>query len=458
VSAPVAGLSIVGRLALGDGEPSRGEVLVSGGRVAAVQRGEPNGAAPGAARRIDVGDAYVLPGAVDCHVHSGSHPGEGIRALTSSAAAGGVTTVVDMPYDAEGPVVDVETLQAKRERVAAEAVVDVALLATVRPGSGAGDVEPLVAAGAAGFKLSLFCTDPRRFPRIPDAQFVEILHAVRACGSVACVHAENEELIKPLIESARRSGDSSPLAHCRSRPPVSETQAVLTALEYARESGARLHLCHLSLPRSVGLAGRYRDEGLQVSAETCPHYLCFSEEDMAQARGRLKINPPLRSPADVAGMWGRVLAGEVDAVASDHAPWPLADKTHADIFDNHSGAPGVETLLPVLATGLLANGGSVDDLVRLVSSGPASVFGLAHRKGSLAPGMDADVTVYDPGAAHTLDERSLHSNAGWSPYDSMRLSGRVVLTVSHGEVVYDGSQLVGRPGWGTVVEPAGGDG
>ncbi|MGH9304691.1 MAG: dihydroorotase [Acidimicrobiales bacterium] len=451
-----ADLCLVGRVVTrGEREPERAELVVSGGRIAEVRalRGKAAGL-PSPARRIDVGDAYLLPGGIDCHVHSGSHPGEGIAALTRSAAAGGVTTVVDMPYDATGPVVDGSVFAEKSRRVEKEAVVDVALLGTVRPGPDAEGVKALVGAGAVGFKLSLFCTDPRRFPRIHDDQFLQILEAIEQAGSIACVHAENEEIIKPLIERARRSGDSSPIAHCRSRPPVSETQAVLTVLEYARETGARLHLCHLSLARSVELASSYRAAGTKVSVETCPHYLCFSELDMAAQGGRLKINPPLRSPADVEGLWHHVSSGAVDVVASDHAPWPISDKTRADIFDNHSGAPGVETLLTVLGSRLLARGGSACDLARLVSERPAELFGLSGQKGSLAAGKDADILAFDPDADFVLHESDLHSNAGWSPYDKMSFTGRVVLTVSRGEVVFEGGRVLGMPGRGRLVKRA----
>jgi len=239
-----ADLSIAGRVVTGFGEPDRGEILVAGGRIVEVREGTPCRVAR---ECIDAEGAYLLPGAIDCHVHSGSHSGEGIRALTASAAAGGVTTVIDMPYDVAAPVVTPEVMAAKRDKVRAEALVDVALLGTVRPGTGAGDVAPLVQAGAVGFKLSMFGTDPHRFPRIPDDQFLEVLAAIGEHSSVACVHAENEEIIKPLLARALARGDSSPIDHCRSRPPVSETQAVLTVLEYARESAAPLHLCHLSL-------------------------------------------------------------------------------------------------------------------------------------------------------------------------------------------------------------------
>jgi len=421
---------------------------VAGGRIVEVREGE---AAGSAARRIDVGDAYLFPGAIDCHVHSGSHPGEGIRALTAAAAAGGVTTVIDMPYDVAAPVVSPEVMAQKRDRVQDEALVDVALLGTVSPGSGAVEVGALVEAGAVGFKLSLFGTDPRRFPRIPDDQFLEVLAAIGEHGSVACVHAENEEIIKPLLARARTSGASSPIDHCRTRPPVSETQAVLTALEYARETKATLHLCHLSLARSVDLARSYLAGGLQVSTETCPHYLCFSEEDMERQGGRLKINPPLRPAGEVAQLWERLCAGAVDVVSSDHAPWPLSDKTRPVIFDNHSGVPGTETLVTVLAAGLLGRGESLSALSQLVAAAPARIFGLSHAKGSLAPGMDADIMAFDPARPFILDERELHSNALWSPYHSMGFPGRVVLTVSRGEVVWDGSHLQGSPGRGRVV-------
>lgn len=441
-------LSLVGRVVTGPGEPRRAEIQVAGGRIVGIREGSTGGSG----RRMDLGDRYLLPGAIDCHVHSGSTPAEGIRALTAAAAAGGVTTVVDMPYDAEGPVTSPEVLEAKKRRVAAEAIVDVALLATVRPGSGGDDVGPLVRAGAVGFKLSLFDTDSRRFPRIPDDQLLEVLAAVAENRSLACVHAENEEIIKPLIERFRASGERSPLAHCRSRPPVSETQAVLTALEYAREARAPLHLCHLSLSRSVELADRYRTEGLPVSTETCPHYLCFSEDDMAVKGGRLKINPPLRPHAEVSALWQRLAAGSIDVVASDHAPWSLSQKTHPQIFDNHSGAPGTETLVSVLASGVLERRLELATVARLLSENPARIFGLSGRKGALRVGMDADVIALDTSADFVLDESKLHSNAGWSPYHGMRFPARVVLTVSRGEIVFENGRLTGSGGRGMLLE------
>jgi len=444
-------LIVSGLLVVPGRPPERGEVHVANGMIVAVIAGS---TADSQVARIDAGKALVFPGAIDCHVHSGSHKGEGITALTRSAAAGGVTTVVDMPYDAVGPVNSTESMQEKIGRVRDEAVVDVALLATVRPDAGAGDVGPLVEAGAVGFKLSTFCTDAYRFPRVSGAQFLEVLEAVRDASSVVLVHAEAEDVIKPRIDEARASGDTSPRAHCRSRPPVSETAAVLTALEYARATDARLHLCHLSLPRSVDFVRRAVDEGVHATSETCPHYLVFCEEDMDRLGGRLKINPPVRSADDRDGMWERVLNGAIDAVSSDHAPWPLSYKTNENIFDNHSGAPGVETLFAIVAGGVLARVGSAEDVARLLSDGPARLFGLNDSKGSLEVGKDADMVFFDPGAAFVVDEATLHSNAGWSPYNGLTLSGRVTMTISRGEVVYDGSEVLGAPGRGRHLQPS----
>jgi allantoinase len=443
-------LAVAGRVVSSGRPPRRAEVRVSGGRVSAVVA---PGAAGLAARRLDAGEAYVLPGVVDAHVHCLSSPGEGIEAATRAAAAGGVTTIVEMPYDAGRPVRSVRRLQEKASQVAAEALVDVALLATVCPEGGAADVAGLVEAGACGFKLSLFDTDRQRFPRIPDAELLDVLAAIASAGSLACLHAENDEVVKPLIDRARRQGRGQPIEHCRSRPPVSETEAVLKAAEFAFATGAAIHLCHLSLARSVDITAWYRGQGLDVTCETCPHYLCFSEEDMARAGAKLKINPPLRPAGEREGLWRALAAGRIDMIASDHAPWPLADKTRPDVFDNHSGVPGVETLAPVMLSEGLARGLPIELLAAVLATGPARRFGLSG-KGDIAPGYDADLLVFDPVLPGRVDEALLHSRAGWSPYHGRRLAGRVTTVFSRGELIWDG-KLHGRPGRGQLLVPGG---
>lgn len=446
-------LALTGRVVAGSRPAVQGEVRIRDGVIVSVAAGRGSDAPAG--ERIDAGDAYLLPGVIDCHVHCLSHAGEGIGAATRSAAAGGVTAIVDMPFDVAGPVWTVERLRAKRELVGREAQVDVALYGTLRPDGAGATASELAAAGAACFKLSTFDTDPDRFPRTPPERFLEVLADAAAAGRRVCVHAENDELIRARLARLRATGDGRAELHALSRPPVSETAAVAEVLELASAAGASVHLCHLSLPRSVDLARWYGERGLDVSVETCPHYLVLTEDDLRRDGGRCKINPPLRRPADVDGLWDRLRSGLVDAIASDHAPWPLALKTRSDIFENHSGAPGLETLVPLVADAALhARGMTVEALARMLSRRPAELFGLDHRKGDLRPGLDGDLTVVDPEARWTIDESLLHSNAGWSPYHGRRGRGKVVLTVSRGEVVWDGEQVLGRPGRGLFVAPA----
>lgn len=433
-------------------EWKRQEVHVSAGSITAIT-------APSdrteAVRKIDVGNAYILPGMVDAHVHSLSHPGEGVAASTRSAAAGGVTTIVEMPFDLAGPINSVDRIMAKRELVENEAFVDVAMMGTLAPEGGWRAADAISAAGAVGFKVSLFNTDPNRFPRIDDAELRNVMAATGGAGRTVAVHAENNEIVQAMLAIEKEHNPLDPRAHVRSRPPVSETMGVLTALEIAFEQSAKLHLCHLSLPRSVDLVNWYRDQGLDVTLETCPHYLTFTENDHDTQRGRLKINPPLRKSADRAGMWERLAGGKIDVVSSDHAPWPTEYKDHEGIFANHSGAPGVQTSMAVTLSAALERGTEAfNAAVKSLTSAPAQRFGVGHVKGSIEVGFDADIAIFDPNTSWDIDAGDMFSNAGWTPYQGLKTSGRVTTTISRGTVVWDGSTLLGEQGRGSVVESA----
>jgi allantoinase len=269
---PDLDLVVSGRVALPGLDARPGQVGVAGGRIAAVAGPEGILSAP---RELDCGDALVLPGVVDVHVHTGSAAEEGIATCTRAAAAGGVTTVVDMPYDHDRMVADPETFAAKAAQVEREAVVDVALCATVPPRGPLEHVAELVEAGACAFKLSTFDTDPRRFPRVPDDQMLAAFDAIAHSGGLAGVHAENDEIVRAGIERLRAAGRRDPPAHAESRPAVAETEAIARCLELARATGVRLHVCHVTVERGVELARRARTDGVDVSVETCPHYLLF---------------------------------------------------------------------------------------------------------------------------------------------------------------------------------------
>ncbi|MGZ4193330.1 MAG: dihydroorotase, partial [Solirubrobacteraceae bacterium] len=308
---------ISGQVLQADGSLRRAGVTVADGRIQAW--GDP------CAGRHDYGDALLLPGAVDVHVHTRSYAEEGIEACTRAAAAGGVTTIIDMPYDAGGPVDSLAAFDAKVADVGREAVIDVALWATVPPRGPIEGVQDLVDAGAAAFKLSTFETHPQRFPRIPDAQLLRAFAAIARAGGLAGVHAENDEIVRAGIATEQAAGHGAdPLAHARSRPPVAEHEAIARCLELARATGVRLHVCHVSTPRGVELVRRARADGLDVSAETCPHYLLLDESELEKRGGEAKINPPLRpAPLPIDGL---------DLISSDHVGWPRERKHGEDIF------------------------------------------------------------------------------------------------------------------------------
>ncbi|HKI93618.1 MAG TPA: amidohydrolase family protein [Gaiellaceae bacterium] len=444
-------LIVRGRLALPGREPAPGLLGVVGGRIAAVARYD---APLAGAAELDAGEAIVLPGVVDVHVHTRSFAGEGIEAATRAAAAGGVTTIVDMPYDADGMVADPDAFAAKAADVEREALVDVGLWATVPPHGPLEHVAELVRAGACGFKLSTFETDPVRFPRIPDDQLYAAFRAVAAAGGLVGVHSENDEIVRALVAAERAAGRVDPLAHARSRPPVAETEAIARCLELAHATGVRLHLCHVTLGRGVELARRARGDSVDVSAETCPHYLVLDESDLERRGGEAKINPPLRPQAAVEALWRALEGGELRIVSSDHVGWPAERKQGDDIFALSSGAPGLEVELPLLHDAFRARGLPLALLTHVTAEAPARRFGLWPAKGALRVGADADLVLLDPDERWTVDPEQLVTPAGWSPYAGRVLRGRVREVLARGETIFRDGRVIAAPGRGAFLPAA----
>lgn len=445
-------LSLVGRIVTAQHDFPRGEVKVKDGVITAVL----SEASPSPREeRLDFGEMCLMPGVVDPHVHSLSYAGEGIEAATRSAAAGGVTTILEMPFDAGGPIWTLDAFTAKRKVLENEAHIDAGMYATVQPGGpGIAEIAPMAEAGALCYKVSTYHTDPDRFPRTPDHELLQVFAEIQKAGRRVCVHAENDEIVRSNIAWLNQGAATDPLLHCLSRPPMTETSAVANVLELANGTGVKLHFCHISTPRAVDLVTAARQDGIDVTLETCPQYLTFTEPDLAAKGAWLKCNPPVRDQESVDGLWQRLREGKIHAIASDHAPWPPELKTKPNIFDNASGGPGVETLLPATASQAL-NTRDVDihQLVRSTSTGVAEAFGIAHKKGDLRPGLDADIIAFDPTAEWVVDGRALHSNAPWSPFDGYTFRGRVMMTMSRGDIVWDGTSVLSAPGRGRMVYP-----
>ena len=341
------------------------------GRIEAIDE-----AGPATDGTLDFGDALVLPGAVDVHVHTRSAPEEGIEACTRAAAAGGVTTIVDMPYDAQGPIQTPEAFAAKVADVEREAHVDVALWATVPP-RGADRARRRRSSRLAPPRSSCRPSRPTRSASrgSPTASCSPPSPRIAAAGGLAGVHAENDEIVRAGIDAERAAGHGGdPLAHARSRPPVAEHEAIARCLELARATGVRLHVCHVSTPRGVALVRAARARGVDVSAESCPHYLLLDESELARRGGEAKINPPLRErPLPLARHRHRRLRPRRLAGASASAATTSSRSRRA--------RPGVELIVPLIhdAFGPRA-------LARLLCEAPARRFGLWPRKGSLLAG------------------------------------------------------------------------
>jgi allantoinase len=443
-------LVVSGMLALPDGRLIAGEVGVRDGRVAAI-------AVPGALHgedRVDAGNSLVLPGVVDAHVHTRSEPAEGLTRATTAAAAGGVTTLVDMPYDDPTPITTVAAFLDKVAAVDREAITDVALWATIAKTGGLDEIEELVSAGACGFKVSTFETHPVRFPRIPDGELYLAMQRIQAAGSLIAFHAENDDLVRRLSSRLEAGGRSDASAHAAARPPVAETEAVGRALELALATGVRVHIVHATVERAFTLVQRARGDGVDATAETCLHYLLMDEDELVRQGARAKINPPLRSRHQVERLWQLLAAGDIAYVTTDHVGWTRDRKETASIFEAKSGVPALELFLPLFFhEAVVKRGFSVGRMTELLSENPARRLGLWPQKGGLSVGADADIVVFDPNRSWRIDEAKLHTPAGWSPYHGRDVVGAVEAVFVRGRAVFAGGKPVGAAGQGRWVRP-----
>lgn len=444
-------LVVVGRVVTTSQVLERGFVAVRNGKVAMVGAGE----GPAARERHDFGNAYVMPGAIDSQVHSRSQKGvEDFIWSTRAAAAGGVTTVVDMPYDDGVLICNAQDFIAKRESAKEQARVDFALYATIRPSEGVEHIPELVAEGASAFKFSTYNTHPDRFPRIPTPVLYEAFSAIAKTGLMAGVHNENDECVQYFMNETLKAGITDYRAHGMSRPPLTETLAIAEVYEIAKATGCPAHIVHCSVGRGYEMANQYRLSGVDATVEACIHYLVLSEEDdISRLVGRGKINPPVRTRAERDALWAHLAAGNITVVSTDHVSWSLDRKSNPNMLENASGVPGLEALYSLLVDGLIARDLPLTHAARLLAANPARLFRIGHVKGALALGCDADITVmahqpgrYDPTA-------SGHNYQNWSPYEGMQLNYRPAATFVRGQLVFDGKDVLAEPGSGQFIRP-----
>jgi allantoinase len=385
-------------------------------------------------------DSVLLPGLVDSHVHicePGNTEWEGFLTATRAAAAGGITTLVDMPLDSVPTTVTLEALAAKRTAAAGQCHVDVGFWGGAIP-SNLADLPKLHAAGVLGFKSFLCDTGTDDFPGISPEHMESVMRVVAGLGSTFIVHAESAEASARMpIVSTRRYAD-----YLASRPKGIENLSIAQVIEAARTTGARAHILHLSSADALPMIASAIADGVRLSVETCPHYLALSAEEIGDGETAAKVGPPIREAANRERLWAGIAEGTLDMVVSDHSPC-TPDMKALDTGDFGVAWGGISSLqlgLPVMWSAARKRGYSLADIVRWMAERPAALAGLTH-KGRLAVGGDADFAVFAPDEEFTVDPARLHHRHPVTPYAGKTLSGVVRETFLRGRRI----EPFGRP-------------
>jgi allantoinase len=384
----------------------------------------------------DFGDLVISPGIVDTHVHI-NEPGrtewEGFDTGTRAAAAGGATTVVDMPLNSIPATTTVSALDAKRAAARGHVHVDVGFWGGVVPGN-AHELDALIDAGVRGFKCFLTPSGVQEFEHVTEPDLRVAMPILARRGVPLLVHAENPALIADCASRTTRYA-----AYLASRPPAAEATAVAMMVRLAREFGTHVHIVHVASAEAVQEIAQAKAAGVAITAETCPHYLTFAADEIADGATEYKCAPPIRESTHRAALWTALRSGTLDLVATDHSPAPPAMKPRGDFAAAWGGIASLECALGAICAD---DGVTPPDLGRWMSAAPARLAGLESRKGRIAPGWDADLVVWDPTCVVTIDPQRLQQRHKLTPYARRALRGAVRSTFLRGERIWDDGALV----------------
>jgi allantoinase len=420
------------------------DIAVEGEYIAAVADD-----LPGGKHEIDASGLTILPGLIDIHLHF-NEPGrtdwEGAATGSRALAAGGGTLFFDMPLNSSPCTTNARHFDQKRAALESASITDFALWGGLIPGNVA-ELAELAGRGVVGFKAFLCDSGLPEFPRADDLTLYEGMRESARLGLPVAVHAESEEITKRLSKRIAEAGRHDIAAFLESRPVIAEVEAISRAGLLARETGCKLHIVHISSGRGVAAALEARALGADISLETCPHYLLFTEDDLLRIGAFAKCAPPLRQHSERDALWASVQRGEVDVIGSDHSPCPPEMKRCENFFEIWGGIAGVQWTLPAL----IDKGLDPIQLAALTSSNGARRFGI-DRRGAIEPGAYADLALIDLNASQVVREESLFQRHRISPYLGMKLRGVVRKTIRRGQLIYsDGTITALTPG--TLIKP-----
>jgi len=438
----------------------KGDVLVEDEKIAVIG----TSLDIDADRVIDAEAKYVLPGGIDVHTHldmpfGGSTSADDFETGTRAAAFGGTTSVVDFAIQYRGQTLHHawETWMKKAE---GKAVVDYGfhMIMTDLNDQTEREMDALVREGVTSFKL--FMAYPGVF-MLDDASIFKALLRTANNGGTICMHAENGGVIDVLVQRALAEGKTAPRYHALTRPARAEAEATHRAIALAEIAGVPIYIVHLSAAEALEMVAEARDRGLPAFAETCPQYLFLSYDSYEEPDfegAKYVMSPPLREKAAQDRLWRGLAFNDLQAISTDHCPFCMKEQKELgrnDFSRIPNGAPGIETRMSLVYDGGVRAGRiSLNRFVELTSTSPARIFGLFPRKGTIAPGSDADIVVFDPNRTITLSAATLHMNVDYNPYEGRQVTGATDTVLSRGRLVIDNGKFVGRPGSGAFLKRA----
>jgi dihydroorotase (multifunctional complex type) len=427
----------------------KGGIGINDGKICSIDQEE---RLPQASTTINTHDKLVLPGLIDVHTHlrdlNLEHK-EDFYSGTCAALAGGFTTVLDMPNTV--PITDNALRLREKMVIASGKIVANTGFYTCIPAE-ATELKRLKDLGAMGCKVYLH--NPNTTLDVEDDNvLLHTLQVLEDLDMILTIHAEDRYLIEDLEAKFQAIATSSPNIRIKTHPPQAEVKAVQRVLSLIRGRHSRIHFCHISTGKASSLISQAKVEGLPVTYEVTPHHLFLSETLLDKVGSLAFVEPPLRHSTTRRSLWSDLLAGNIDVVASDHAPHALKEKRNSDLWAVPSGFPGLETTLPLLLTMVARGKLSLERLVAVLARNPARIFRL-QGKGVIAAGFDADLTIVDMDKEFIIDSSEFYSKAKYSPFDGMKVVGRPIQVFLEGNLVMDEGEVLSKPGSGTIIRPS----